>query len=167
MNATASLRFSNAEVIFDDKALQMRLYPREGAALDASFIRVGCKNFEWQIASAAQLSDQLGTVLSTVVYLTFKYGKANLSPELNNEANLTRWHGIFGSFSNVKTLHVPNCLVKDLSRSLQLGEGESPMELLSELKELEYTTTDDISDEFAAFIHSRQNAGRPVTLHRG
>lgn len=33
----------------------MRLYPREGAALDASFIRFGCPNFEWQVASVVQL----------------------------------------------------------------------------------------------------------------
>jgi len=169
MNSAANLKFSNAEVIFDDKSIHMRLYPREGAALDASFIRVGCPNFEWQVASAAQLLDQLTAVLSAVVYLTFKYGRANISPEsLNNEASCTRWREILGPFSNVKTLHVPNGLVKDLSRSLQLdeGEGESPMELLPELKELEYTMTDDAGDEFASFIDSRQKAGRPVTLLR-
>jgi hypothetical protein len=168
MNSITNLKFSSTEIIFDDKAIHVRLYPREGAALDASFIRVGCTNFEWQVASAAQLSDQLSTVLSAVVYLTFKYGKVNSSSESNNDTNHTRWRKILRSFSNVKTLRVPNDLVKDISRSLQLDEGdESPTELLPELKELEYATTDDADDEFMTFIDARQNAGRPVTLLRG
>jgi hypothetical protein len=166
MDTTANLKFCSAEVIFDDKAIHVKLYPRDGAALDASFIRVGCTDFEWQVASAAQLSFQLGTVLSTVVYLDFKYEKVDISQELNNEANCTRWREILRSFSNVKTLRVPNGLIKDLSRSLQVVEGESPMELLPELKELKYATTDDAGDEFMVFIDARQNAGRPVTLFR-
>jgi hypothetical protein len=164
MNTTVNLRFSSAEVIFDDEAFHVRLYPREGAALDASFIRVGCTSFEWQVASAVQISDQLRTVLSAVVCLTFKYGKDPISPESNNnEADHTRWREILGSFNNVKTLRVPNGLVKDLSRSLEFDEGESPVELLPELKELEYATTDDGGDAFTGFMNARQNAGRPVT----
>jgi hypothetical protein len=38
INTTANLRFSSAEVIFNDKAFHIRLYPLEDAALDASFI---------------------------------------------------------------------------------------------------------------------------------
>jgi hypothetical protein len=164
MNTTANLRFSSAEVIFDDKAFHVRLYPREGAVLDASFIRVSCTSFEWQVASAVQISDQLRTVLSVVVYLTFKYGKDPISPESNNnEGNHTRWRKILSSFNNVKTLRVPNGLVKDLSRSLQFGEGESPVELLPELKELEYATTDDGGDAFTGFMNACQNAGQPMT----
>ena len=164
MNTTVNLRFSSAEVIFDDEAFHVRLYPREGAALDASFIRVGCTSFEWQVASAVQISDQLRTVLSAVVCLTFKYGKDPILPESNNnEGDHTRWREILSSFNNVKTLRVPNGLVKDLSRSLEFDEGESPVELLPELKELEYATTDDGGDAFTGFMNARQNAGRPVT----
>ena len=167
MNTTANLRFSSAEVIFDDEAFHIRLYPHEGAALDASFIRVGCTSFEWQVASAVQISDQLRTVLSAVVYLTFKCGKDPISLESNNnEGDHTRWREILSWFNNVKTLRVPNGLVKDLSRSLQFDEGESPVELLPELKELEYGTTDDAGDAFTGFMNACQNAGRPVTLLR-
>jgi len=170
MNAAANLRFSSAEVIFDDGFMHVRLYPREGAVLelDASFIRVGCgTDLEWQLTVAAQVSDQLRAILSTVVYLTFKYGKDVLSLSSDNNADRTWWREILGSFSNVKTLRVPNALVKVLSHALQPDEGESSEDLLPELKELEYATTDEIDDAFAAFIVARQSSGRPVTLLRG
>jgi hypothetical protein len=146
MNTTVSLRFSSAEVIFDDEAFHVRLYPYEGAALDASFIRVGCTSLKWQVASAVQISNQLRTVLSAVVYLTFKYSKDPISLESNNnEGDYTQWCEIHSSFNNMKILHVPNGLVKDLSHSLQFEEGESPVELLPKLKKLEYATMDDVT----------------------
>jgi len=83
------------------------------------------------------------------VYLTFKYGKDVLSLSSDNNADRTWWHEILGSFSNVKTLHVPNALVKVLSHTLQPDEGESSEDLLPELKELEYATTDEIDDAWS------------------
>lgn len=170
MNAAANLRFSSAEVIFDDGFVHARLYPCEGAALDASFIRVGCGthwDLEWQLTVAAQISDQLREILSNVVYLTFKYAKDVLSHSPDNETDRTWWREILGSFSNVKILRVPNALVKVLSHTLQPDEGESSEDLLPELKELEYATTDEVDDTFAAFIVARQNSGRPVTVIHG
>ena len=38
------------------------------------------------------------------------------------------------------------------------------MDLLPELKVLEYTATDGVSDAFASFIDVRKNAGHPVAL---
>jgi hypothetical protein len=39
--------------------------------------------------------------------------------------------------------------------------------LLTRLKELEYSETDDPGDAFVAFVTACQNAGRPMTLvHR-
>ena len=168
MNAAASLRFSSVEVNLDDDFIDVRLYPHEGAVLDVSFIRVGCStHLEWQLAVAAQVSNQLMTILSAVMSLTFKYGKEVSSTSSNNETDRTRWGEILGPFSNVKTLHVPNALVKVLSHALQSDEGESSEDLLPELKELEYATTDEVDDAFAEFIIACQNYGRPVTLLRG
>lgn len=169
MNAATNLKFTSAEVTFDDGFMNVRLYPREGAALNASFIRVGCLHLEWQLAVAVQISDQLREILSAAVYLTFKYEKDVSSLSSDNETDLTRWREILGSFSNVKTLRVPNALVKVLSHALALqsDEGELSEDLLPELKELKYVMTDKVEDAFAAFIVARQNSGRPVTTLRG
>jgi hypothetical protein len=64
----------------------------------------------------------------------------------------------------VKTLLVDDELVGKLSRSLQSSAGESPTELLPELQELSYYSTDTYHDAFAQFIEVRQKAGRPVTV---
>ena len=167
MNAAANLKFTSAEVTFDD-FLNVRLYPPEGAALNASFIQVECPYLELQVAVAVQISDQLRAILSPVVYLTFKY-RAVSSLSGDGETERTQWREILRSFSNVKTLRVPNALVWDLSQALRSADGESPEDLLPELKELEYAMTDEVrvKDAFGAFIVARQNSGRPITLLRG
>jgi len=55
-------------------------------------------------------------------------------------------------------------LIKQLSQSLQLEDGEQPLELFPELKELVYYNMDDISNMYTSFIHAHQIAGRPVIL---
>jgi hypothetical protein len=64
----------------------------------------------------------------------------------------------------VKTLHVPNRLIKELSGSLQVQDGESPMDLLPELEELRYDAGRGLSDAFVPFLDLRRNADRPFVL---
>jgi len=70
----------------------------------------------------------------------------------------------------VKTLSVPDGLIGELSRSLQLNDGESPTELLPELKELSLParsdSNPDADDAFTAFAEARQNAGHSFVLVR-
>ena len=70
------------------------------------------------------------------------------------------------SFGNVKTLHVGDGIVKDISRCLQSDDGELPLELLPELQKLTYSGSGDTSNAFTSFIDARQSAGLPVTLVR-
>ena len=64
----------------------------------------------------------------------------------------------------MKTLRIDNGLVEQLSRCLELEDGELPLELLPELQELTYSGSGNTGDAFTSFINARQNAGRPVTL---
>jgi hypothetical protein len=66
----------------------------------------------------------------------------------------------------VKTLRVPNALIRDFCHTLQSDEGEASEDVLPELKELEYAPTDEVDDAFAAFVVARRDAGRPITLIR-
>jgi hypothetical protein len=102
-----------------------------------------------------------------VDYLTLEYERYFISPEWHHEADRRQWRELLGSFSNVKVLRVgiSDDFVGQLSRSLQL-EGESPLELLPELKELSYSAFDDDGDAFMGFVEARRNVGRPVTLIR-
>jgi hypothetical protein len=69
----------------------------------------------------------------------------------------------------MRTLSVPEGLIRELSSSPQPDYGESPIEpvLLPELKMLSYSTIGNANSAFIAFIDGHQNAGHPqcpVTL---
>jgi hypothetical protein len=59
---------------------------------------------------------------------------------------------------------VPNSLIEEPSGSLQVQDGESPMELLPELEELRYDAGRGLSDAFVPFLDLRRNADRPFVL---
>ena len=84
-----------------------------------------------------------------------------------SEVERTEWRRLLRPFNNVKTLRIKNGLVDDLSRCLQLEDGELPLEVLPELQELAYSGSGNIGDGFASFVTARRNAGRPITLVRG
>ena len=82
----------------------------------------------------------------------------------HSEIDRAEWHKLLGSFSKVTILDVGDGLVKELSRSLRLDDGEHPLELLPELQELTYSGSGNSGDAFTSFIGARQTTGRPVTL---
>jgi len=120
--------------------------------------------FDWQVASTAQIFSVLRSAFSAVEDLTLEYWRYDVSSESHNEADRTQWRDLLRSFTNVKTLRVGFRLISRLSHSLQLEDGESPLELLPELKELSYSDHHD--DAFTAFIDARRIASRPVTVVR-
>ena len=120
-------------------------------------------HLERQVASAARFLYTLGTVLSAVERLTLRYERHFAPSTWNNEAHRTWWRKLLRLFSKVKAILVDGELVEQLSDSLQPGEGESLMELLPELRELSYYSTDAPDDPFAPFIDARLKAGHPVT----
>ena len=81
----------------------------------------------------------------------------------HNEVERTEWRKLLRSFTNVKTLHIEDGLVGELSRYLRLDDGENPTGLLPELQELTYSGIGN-PNAFTSFIDARQNAGCPVTL---
>ena len=168
MNTTENLRLRSATLAFYHWAVTMRVYPHEGARMYALYSHVTGRHLDWQVASAAQIFNALGAIFSTVEDLTLEYWRHSILLEWRDEADRMQWRDMLRPFSNLKTLHVGHELIEGLSRSLQVYDGESPMELLPGLKELSYTAAadDDAVDAFTAFINAHQNAGHPVTLVR-
>jgi hypothetical protein len=142
------------------------VYPREEAEKFALQLNISCSLLDRQVSSVAQIFNSLSQTLTTVEHLALEHMAHNQSSEEHNEVDHTEWHNLLRSFSYVKTLRVDNGLAKELSRSLRLGEGEHPLELLPELQELTYFGSGDTGSPFASFIDARQNAGHPVTLTR-
>ncbi|KAH9955473.1 hypothetical protein BC827DRAFT_1271686 [Russula dissimulans] len=164
LNTAENLRFSSVTLVFSEKWFSAIVYPNEEARMYAFYMKVGCRHLDEQVASAAQIFKVLRSAFSAVESLTLEYWKYYASLKWLYEADLSQWRDLLRSFGNVKALRVDSALVCRLSRSLQFEDGESPMELLPELKELSYDYRYDLDDAFTAFIDARRIAGRPVAV---
>ncbi len=163
VNMTENFSFSSAKFQFFDDNIDVKLYPQVGATMYAFSMVIYCRYLNRQVCSVAQIFNSSSQVFSTVEHLTLE----NRSFAEHNEVDGTEWRKFLGSFSHVKTLNVDDGLVKEVSRSLQLDDGELPLDLLPELQELTYPGSSDTTDIFTSFIDARRNIGRPVTLtHR-
>ncbi|KAH9955737.1 hypothetical protein BC827DRAFT_1158090 [Russula dissimulans] len=168
LNTAENLRFGSAKLMFMQDRASMSVYPYKGARMYALNMNIGYGHLDWQVASLAQISSMLREALSTVEDLTLEYGCWILSSEWRNEPDRTQWRDLLRPFNNVKTLRMDTMLVDPLSHSLRLDDGESPMEVLPELKELSYSPL-YLSGihAFTPFIDARRIAGHPVTQIHG
>ena len=167
MNTTENLMFSDGKLQFFDEHVDVELYPGEEAEdeteMYAIHIRVHCWHLDWQVSSVARILDALGQRFSSVEHLTLEHEVHSRSSNEHNDVNRTEWRKLLKPFSNVKTLHIDNGLAKELSRCLQLEDGEESLELFPELQEVSYLGSGDADDAFTSFIDSRQRFGHPVT----
>ena len=167
MNTTENLRFDSAKFLFDDKRVHVEVYPPGEAKMKAAFIIfVSCWHLDWQVSSVAQIFNSLGHLFSAVEHLTLEHEEHSQSSEEHNEVDRTEWRKLLRPFGNAKTLLIGNRLVEQLSRSLDLEDGELPLELLPELQELTYSGSGNTGDAFTSFIDARQNADRAITVVR-
>jgi hypothetical protein len=168
VNATQDLSFKSVRVMFHERTVSVTMYPRDGIRTYPLHIQVGNGRFAWQVASAAQVLSNFGTVFSIVDHIILEYGQGVKWSARHGELDRMLWHNLLRTFSHVKTLCVGYHLGVDLSRALQVDEGkdESPIVLLPQLKELLYLASGDTRDQFDQFILARRNAGCPVTLVR-
>ena len=140
--------------------------PHKGARVYALLIHVSCMHLNWLVAFAMQITNSLSPVFSTAERLALANQPHGSLPEGHYKVDRTQWCTILRSFRNVKILCLGNEVVGELSRSLQLDDGELTQELLPELKELSYIASWDTRDSFTSFIDARRIAGRPVKLIR-
>ena len=166
MNTTENLRFDSAKFEFSGDEVDVKVYPRGEAEMYALSMNVSCRHLDWQVSSVAQIFNSLGQIFSTLEHLTLKHEVHSRSSEEHNEVERTEWRKLLRSFSNVKTLHVDDGLIRKLSRCLRLDNGELLLELLPELQELTYPGSGDTGNAFTSFIDARRKAGRLVTVIR-
>lgn len=127
----------------------------------------GGTHLDWQLASVTKIFHKFRTIFLPVGSLILGYDGNLIPPEWDNEADPSRWCELFRTFGNLKTLYIDKELVGQISRFLQPDEGESPTDLVPELRELWYAATEDSdSGFFNKFVNARQNAGRPIAVWR-
>ena len=164
--AKKNLRFYSAMIRFSNNFVFVYVGPCEGAPISTFRVHLGipCTTLDDQVAFVAQIFLQLGTTFSAIERLTLEFRRTSLFSELVDEAQGIRWGDLFRQFSNVKTLHLDDEFVRPVSRSLRVDGGGSAMELLPELKVLEYPAFWDVENPFNGFIDTRKNAGHPITV---
>ena len=171
MNTAANLRFDSAKFEFCRDKVYAGVYLRKEfeiarVKMIPLLMVVNSWHLDWQVSSVAQIFNSLGQILSTVEHLTLEHREHSRSSEEHNEVDRSEWRKLLSSFSNVKTLRVGDGLVKEISRSLRMDDGEIPLELLPELQSLTYSGVGETGDAFMSFIDARQKAECPVTLVR-
>ena len=167
IDAAQNLRFDKASITFSEKKVDTAFYPHGEAKAYALGIVVNCWHLDWQVSSMAQFSNSLRQIFSGVEYFALQHKAQSGTSDEHNEVDRTEWRKLLRPFRNVKTLRIEEGLVKDLSRCLQLEDGELPLELLPELQTLGYFGSSRTAGAFTSFANARQNAGRPVTLRHG
>jgi hypothetical protein len=156
-----SFSFSAVELSFDRNFFDLTAEPDLGWWQHPLRLRVMCRHLNWQVSSAVQILSTLSPVVSAVEKLTLNHVEENQS---SDEVDRTQWRDFFRPFGSVKSLYVPTALVGGLSRSLCSEDGESPLEILQNLLELQCPGGRDIDAAFSPFLIAREAVGRPVRL---
>ena len=164
MNPTANLKFDSVRFNFSDDNVSVAFSLGENPEMFVVAILVECCHLDWQVSSVAQIFNLPSQMFSVVKHLSLDHGEHSFSTEEHNVVDRAEWRRLFSPFKNAKTLRIGDGLVEELSRCLQLEDGENPLELLPELQELRYFGSGDTGGAFTSFIIARQNAGRSVNL---
>ena len=138
MRASEMLRFSAVKIVFDWDFLDLMASPDPSWHQRSLRLRVTCTLLDWELASTVHFLDSISPILSCVDVLTLFRVAHNLFPI--HEYNRAQWRRLLRSFSNVKTLCVPESLSEQYLRG-----GSS-------------------SDVFTSFILERRAAGHNVNL---
>jgi hypothetical protein len=170
LSTIEGLRFACAKLTFNDELISVMAHPHEADVGHFSCLYLDCGAFNRQLASAEQIFNSLGTIFTTVENLTLEFARGDLPFDTSTEVEpVTRtgaWREILQSFRDVRTLLVDDKTTGEVSRSLVLDDGGSPMDRLPDLKELSYFACDDVGGAFTAFSDARQKSGRPAILIR-
>ena len=164
INKSKNLKCGSAKLSFLEWGVLMRVYPHEEAKIYAFQMSLSSTFLSRQISGVSQIGNALRMAFSSVEDLTLEFRRSITLFELTNSTDRAQCRELLRSFSNVKTLRVPSDLVGKVARSLRPEDGESPIELLPELKELACPLNNVVRVAFAPFINARQSAGHPVIL---
>ena len=170
MNTIENFKFKGAQFEFSNYGVHMKAYP-EMAFMIALSMDVRCWHLDWQVSSMAQIIDSLCQIFSTVDHLmleyfsfdpthnptldpTLEYEVHSLSSEEHNDVDHIEWRKLLSSFSNVSSLRIDGRIAMQLSRCLQPGDGESPLELLPKLEPggLRYSGGTNYPDALSSFV---------------
>ena len=168
INATEGLRLPIAKIIFKPDAVSIVTDQREQQPGDgpSSFsLHLMCKQFDWQIDSAAQICSALVTTMFGIEELSLEFEGQRVSAEWqDNAVDAATWRELLGPFTGARKLCIGRALSWELSCAMEWAEIGSDPGLLPNLEELAAELEEHAGNAFMSFIGARQATGRPVLL---
>jgi F-box-like len=165
-SSTEGFRRPVGNVTFGKDAVSMFIGHRKEPDDRSLGLQISCKEFDWQIDSAAQVCRALMLVFSFVEELTLGLNEREVPSWSQNDAvDRVVWHELLEPFSGVKRLHVGGTLAQKLSSALNADNSGLIPDLLPELQEIVSGPIDSRTyNAFTAFLGVRRFAGRPARL---
>ncbi|KAI9432060.1 hypothetical protein H4582DRAFT_1126248 [Lactarius indigo] len=165
IDITEGLKLHAARVFFERNEASITTANNTLLLNGPFYLRVMCKQLDWQINCVAQICSALMPALSGVEQLMLNLYDEMMPEWQNGEIDGTTWHELLRSFTGVKVLHIGHTLSEELSRALDAGEVGSDPRLLPSLQEIANEFEGEHADGlFGSFIQCRQVAGSPVRL---
>jgi hypothetical protein len=165
IQTSENLIFDAVELGFESDFFNLIADPHRKLSEQPLFLQIGCKHFDWQVASAIQILATLSPAFSLVNKLSIHHKEHYRSSEWHNQVDRIQWRELLRPFRDVKVLYLENGFVGlgGLSDSLPSRDGAMAMEILPNLEELSYPYT-AIGGTFTPFINERKAAGHLVRL---
>ena len=156
VNMTEGFKLPAARVHFDpdDVSITTAHHSSRWSA-GRFFLRVKCKQLDWQIDCAAQICSALIPALSNVKRFSLDMFRTMPTEWQNIDNDGEMWHELLRSFIGARELHIDGAFLEELSRALH-EVGSVP----GFLPDLQYIVA--ANNPFASFIDTRRAMGRPV-----
>jgi len=165
---TENLRFSHAQVEFNDQEVKIELdqFHRAHGELEPNrphfFLST---SFEWSgthVAHVAHVLGQIFALFTNVVHL-FIFASED-HPSWQDDIDSSEWLAFLHLFTTVETLHIYGRLAGQVACALEYVPREMVTEVLPFLHLLLFEDTDGEVESTEQFASLRQLNGRPVTI---
>jgi hypothetical protein len=161
MKKSQYLNFNAVKLVFDRNFIEFNL--SSSSKVSVLELRMMYGHLGLQVPCALQILTTFSSALSVVEQVMLGYRTFGPSV-LPNTIDRAQWREVLRPFGNAKILFVQKGLVTEISRSLQSDDGELPLGILPNLKEVGYSGESYAQDALTGFVDERQEAGHPVKL---
>ena len=156
------LRRPVASVIFNRESVSFIIGSRQFG--DVTFdLKVGFKQFDWQLTTATQVCGELESILSIAEDVTLQFDY--LPPDWPNIIDDTGWRELLGPFSNAKRLRIGGPVAPELYHALGSYRAGLPPGLLPVLQYLNNSLETEHTDVSSTSIDSPPLSSHPPDTH--
>ncbi|KAI0245665.1 hypothetical protein BJV78DRAFT_275392 [Lactifluus subvellereus] len=131
------------------------------------FLRISCKQLDWQLSFTAQIFSQLSPLLSHVGSLTIgQSGSLQIREE--DDGDSTQWLELFQPFGGVTAIYVAEEYVQDIAQALGTVTGDMSMGVLPVLSTLTlqgYRKSASVQEAAELFVATCQRSGHYIDLY--